>query len=178
MSDSAEEMLTLQSVPLTREKQKILEKLFEVYQEAVNFIIKEILTKHITTPTRTVEIVQDEFHKRFDPRPDYLQDAVMTARVEIGRHRRMSRTIRNLRGKKPHFKPGRMILSKPIVSLEEKALILALADSGELPIPFDKRSRNRVSELLLNLSRNPNKYGRIRLTWRKAGYAEIDVRYT
>jgi hypothetical protein len=162
MPDSVEEMLTLQSVPLTREKQLTLESLFDAYQKAVNFIIKEILTKHITAATRTVEVVQDKFHKHFDPRPDYLQDVVKTARVEIGRHRRMSKTIRSLRGRKPHFKPGRMILSKPIVSLGEKALVLALPTKGELPIPFDKRSRNRVIDILQKLSKNPLEKSRLR----------------
>ncbi|UCE09896.1 MAG: hypothetical protein JSW61_13130 [Candidatus Thorarchaeota archaeon] len=155
----------------------MLERLFEEYHAAVNFVIKEILTKHITTPSRTIEITQDEFYKRFDPRPEYLQDVVKTARVEIGRHRRMSKTVRSLRGKRPYFKPGQMILSNPIVSLGEKALVLISAKEEELPIPFDKRSRNRVIDILQKLSRDPKMYGRIRLTWRKAGYADIDIRY-
>jgi hypothetical protein len=87
-----------------------------------------------------------------------------------------------MRDKTPFFKPGRLILSQPIARLDEKAVTLTLADNSLLPIPFDKRSRNRLSEKLVEILRGSKegeinkKYGRIRITWNKEGFADIDIR--
>jgi hypothetical protein len=87
-----------------------------------------------------------------------------------------------MRNKTPFFKPGRLILSQPIVKLDEKAVTLTLADNSILPIPFDKRSRNRLAEKIAAILRGVEEkeinrnYGRIRITWNKEGFADIDIR--
>ncbi|NHJ14094.1 MAG: hypothetical protein EAX95_10490 [Candidatus Thorarchaeota archaeon] len=176
MSDPEIRILRLTSVALTREKQLTLQDELERYASSVNFVIKTIMQKHITKVQKTIETVQDSFSARFDSRPEYLRDVVRTARVEIGKHRRMARTIRTMRGKTPYFKSGRMILSHPLVSIDEKSLVLRISGDTELPIPFDKHSRNQNANELLALSRGTSKPGRIRITWNKQGYADVDVR--
>jgi hypothetical protein len=87
-----------------------------------------------------------------------------------------------MRDKSPFFRPGRLILSQPLIKLNEKAITLTLADNSLLPIPFDKRSRNRLSEKIAYILRGEKeedinkRYGRIRVTWNKEGFADIDVR--
>jgi hypothetical protein len=164
-------------VALTREKQILLQDELEKYATSTNFIIKSILQKHITKAQRTIELLGDAFAERFDKRPEYLADVVKTARVEIGRHRKLARTIRTMRDKTPFFKPGRMILSYPLVIVNEKTLILQTAPKEEIPIPFDKHSRNQNIENLTAMAKNPTLFGRVRITWNKQGYVDIDIRY-
>lgn len=176
MPEVSEDIIRLQSVPLTREKQFGLEAEFQNYHTAVNYVIRIILKKHITSKTQTIEAVQDEFKEKFDSRPQYIEDVVKTARVEIGRHRKLAKTIRSLRDKDPYFKPDRVIFSDPIVKISEKALLLYTKDGTEIPIPYDKHSRNQVLVELNALATGKKKYGRVRLTRRKEGYIEIDIR--
>lgn len=176
MSDIDTRILRLTSVALTREKQIHLEEELEKYTTATNFVIKSILQKHITKAQRTIEILGDTFAERFDKRPEYLTDVVKTARVEIGRHRKLARTIRTMRDKTPFFKPGRMILSHPLVSVNEKTLILHTASKEEIPIPFDKHSRNQNAKDLAAMMKDHTLYGRVRITWNKQGYVDIDIR--
>jgi hypothetical protein len=86
-----------------------------------------------------------------------------------------------MRDKTPFFRPGRMILSQPIVKLSEKAVTLSIPNGGKLAIPFDKRSRNRLIDKIRSILRGEKpdeinrKYGRVRITWNKEGFADIDV---
>ena len=178
MSKPDTEIIKLSSVTLTREKQDRIEKELQMYADATNWTIRVILKRDIATAKKAVELLQAEFAERFDSRIDYLRDVVKTARVEIGRHRRLAKTIRTMRDKMPFYKSNRAILSNPIVNVSEKALTLTTCDGVELHIPFDKRSRNRVLGTLKVLSQNKEKLGRVRLTWKKEGYVDIDIRFT
>jgi hypothetical protein len=81
-----------------------------------------------------------------------------------------------MRDKAPVFRTGRMIFSQPIVSVNEKGLQLQTAEREGVPIPFDKRSRNRLIEELESIVRGRTAYGRVRMTWNKEGYMDIDIR--
>ncbi len=224
----SDDIITVQSVALTREKSVSIQKETKFYQDATNFVIKEILKNHITSSAHTIESVRDDVVRRFlhlrdstgplselndkqlrevfarrfpvtivnkrfkekvDParlRPEfalryemqYVQDVVKTARVEIGKHRKMARTLRSIRDKSPYFKPGRMIFSGVIVGISDdsKALLLLTPDGEEIPIVFDKRSRNRVISKLQAMVSGSRKYGRVRIIWNREGYADIDIR--
>ncbi len=176
------EILKLLSVTLTREKQDTLEDAPQKYGTATNWTIKQILKQRLSTPTKTVEILEDVFIEKFDKRIQYLEDIVKTARVEISNHQKMAQTVRSMRDKTPFFKPGKIILSQPIIKLNERAVTLSRLDGSVLAVPFDKRSRNRLVEKLEDILRNEKpgvinrKYGRIRITWNKEGFADVDVR--
>ena len=176
MSEEDVDILKLSSVPLTREKQIVVEAEFEKYATATNFTIKAILQKKLTSHTRAVKVLLDDFIEKFDRRESYRKDVVKTARVEIGRHKVLAQTMRSMRDKTPYFKSGRMIFSTPIISLGEKAIILAGGDGTSIPIPFDKRSRNKEAEVLNELRKGTRGFGRIRLTWNREGYLDIDIR--
>ena len=178
MSEQEPKILNLTSVPLTREKQFTIREEFDVYASATNFVIKEIYRRHLTNPIRTIEVLQDSFSKNYDSREQYIRDVVKTARVEIVRHRKMAVTIRSMRSKTPFFKPGRMMFSFPIVSVDEGALVLQTKTKEKLPIPFDKHSRNQAADILRYLAKDHNIYGRIRMMWDDLGsYVKIDIRY-
>jgi hypothetical protein len=176
------EILKLLSVTLSREKQDILEEELRKYGAATNWTIKQIQKLTLSTRSKTFEALQDEFATKFDKRRTYLEDVVKTASVEINQHRKLAKTIRSMRDKSPYFKPGRLILSQPIIRLDEKAVTLTLTDGSLLPIPFDKRSRNRLAEKIAMILRGTKegeinrKYSRIRITWNKEGFADIDIR--
>jgi hypothetical protein len=170
-------IIKLSSVTLTREKQDLIERELQKYADAVNWMIRTILKRHIATAQRTAELLQEEFSEKFDSRIDYIRDVIKTARVEIGRHRHLAKTVRTMRDKTPFFKSNRAILSNSIVSVSEKAVTVTTCDGIELHIPFDKRSRNRFATILQTLRRNPERLGRVRLTWKKEGYVDIDIRY-
>lgn len=182
VSMSDVEILKLLSVTLTREKQDVLEEEIQKYGAATNWTIRQILKQHLTGPTKTVEKLQNIFFEKYDKRIQYMEDVVKTARVEISNHRKMTKTVRSMRDKPPFFKPGRLILSQPIIRLSEKAVTLSTSDDGRLAIPFDKRSRNRLAERIALILRNEKpgeinrRYGRIRITWNREGFADIDIR--
>jgi hypothetical protein len=176
------EVLKLLSVTLSREKQDILEEELRKYGAATNWTIKQILKRRLSSRSKTFETLQDEFVERYDKRRGYLEDVVKTASVEIAQHRKLAKTIKSMRDKAPFFKPGRLIHSQPIIQLDEKAVTLVLSDRSILPIPFDKRSRNRLAEKITAIlkgkkqdEKNRN-YDRIRITWNKEGFADIDIR--
>lgn len=176
------ELLKLLSVTLSREKQDILEEELQKYGAATNWTIKQILKQNLSSRSKTFAALKDEFAAKYDKRHGYLKDVVKTASVEITQHRNLVETIRSMRNKTPFFKPGRLILSQPIVKLDEKAVTLTLADNSILPIPFDKRSRNRLAEKIAAILRGVEEkeinrnYSRIRITWNKEGFADIDIR--
>jgi hypothetical protein len=178
------EILKLLSITLRREKQILLEEELQRYGAATNWAIKQILRLHLSSRTKAIEMLQVDFSERYDKRRAYLEDVVRTAGAEITQHRKLAKTIRSMREKTPFFKPGRLIHSQPIVKLDEKAVTLTLADGILLPIPFDKRSRNRLADRIASILRGSKegainrKYGRIRISWNKEGFADIDIRAT
>jgi hypothetical protein len=106
MSGHKDVILKLQSVLLTREKQDNLREEIQTYHSATNFVIREIQKRHLTGITRVIEVLQDDFAEKFDPRVVYLRNVIETAGSEIKKHRRLSRTIRTMRDKPPRFKQG------------------------------------------------------------------------
>ncbi|MHA1965059.1 MAG: hypothetical protein ACXACG_13505 [Candidatus Thorarchaeota archaeon] len=176
------EVLKLLSVTLTRDKQILLEEELQKYGAATNWTIKQILKQRLSSRAKTFEALQDDFVNKYDKRRRYLEDVVKTASVEITQHHKLAETVRSMRDRTPYFKPGRLIFSQPIVRLDEKAVTLTLTDGSLLPIPFDKRSRNRLAEKIAAIIRGSKEggvnknYDRIRITWNKEGFADIDIR--
>lgn len=183
-------LLKLSSVALTREKQIPIEEEFSRYVQATNWVIKTLLkNRQLTTQTQILDTIREEFSKRFDTRETYLNDVVRSAGAEIARHRKLAVTIISMRDKTPFFKKGRAIFSQPLVEISEKALILTLVDNTQVPIPYDKFSRNQNAEKIAEILKgNPNKldaqgkkltnkrYDRIRLTWNNEGFVNIDIK--
>ncbi len=170
------QIIRLDSVVLSREKQQALRRELQRYAEATDFVIRAILQRHITSAAKTIEAVREEFEKKFDRRPEYLADVVKTARVTIGEHRKMARVLISARKKRPRFKEGRLILSPPLVRVTERALLVALENGDYMPIPFDKRSRNKNLDILSDLAAGRRQHDRVRITWRSEGFVEIDIR--
>lgn len=176
------EILKLLSVTLTRDKQDVLAEEMQKYSTATNWVIKQILKRNLTSPSKTIETLQDTFLERFDKRVQYMQDVVRSAGAEITRHRKLANTIRSMRDKIPFFKPGRLILSQPIVKLDRRAVMLTVSNGSVLALPFDKRSRNRLADKIESVLKHEKpaeinrRYGRIRITWNKEGFADIDIR--
>ncbi|MFW9801913.1 MAG: hypothetical protein ACFFFC_04645 [Candidatus Thorarchaeota archaeon] len=175
-SDSKSEILKLTSVTLSREKQDKIDLEFDRYSKAVNYVIRAILKNHISSGRKAFEVLEEEISSQFDQRHQYMRDVVKTAWGEVREHRRLAQTVRSMRDKAPVFRGGRMIFSQPIVSVNEKGVHLQTVDREKVPIPFDKRSRNRVIESLESIVRGKITYGRVRLTWNKEGYMDIDIR--
>ena len=73
-------------------------------------------------------------------------------------------------------KQGTLIQSRPIIVVGASALILIRKDKSELPIPYDKRSRNRLQDRLAAIAKNRDLCGRVRLSMRDEGFVEIDIR--
>ncbi|MFW9944696.1 MAG: hypothetical protein ACFFB7_06830 [Candidatus Sifarchaeia archaeon] len=176
MSGAEFEIVKLASVTLTRDKQDRIEPEFGRYASATNYVIKVILKEHFPSGGKTLEHIREDFSNRFDKREQYLRDVVKTAWVEVSRHRRLAELVRSMRDKPPVFKDGRMILSHPIVRVQEKGLNLETQDRERIAIPFDKPSRNRVASQLHGLATGQKKQGRVRMTWNKEGYMSIDIR--
>ncbi len=230
------EILSLQSVALTRDKQIMVEEEVNNYHDATNFVIREILKRRLSSTARTIESLQDEiarkylhlrgsvgplsqlkdnqlraeFARRFsistiqsrvridrDPsetdemfnirqrrdfgiiyETQYIRDVVKTARVEIGKHSRLAQTLRSIRERKPYFKPGRIIYSKPIIQLSDdaKAVLLLTGKGDEVPLVFDKRTRNESIDILQALLEKKMKYERVRIISNREGYLDIVFR--
>ena len=175
-SDSKSEILKLTSVTLSRDKQDKIDLEFDRYPKAVNYVIRAILKNHISSGRKAFEVLEEEISSQFDQRPQYVRDVVKTAWGEVREHRRLAQTVRSMRDKAPVFRGGRMVFSQPIVSVNEKGVHLQMGDRDKVPIPFDKRSRNRLIEELESIARGKIVYGRVRLTWNKEGYMDIDIR--
>ncbi|MBN2229337.1 MAG: hypothetical protein JW779_07050 [Candidatus Thorarchaeota archaeon] len=183
------EILKLLSVALTREKQLVIREEFERYHMGTNWVIKIIVKNHLTSLVKIQEIIQDEFFEKYDKRPVYLENVIKTAISEIATHRRLAVNVRSMRDKIPFFKFGRMILSQPIIKIDDRTITLKLQDRTEVPIPYDKRSRNsfasQIAEILKGEPRGSvidgkppvnGRYGRVRLTWNNEGFLGIDIR--
>lgn len=187
MPDTGATILKLQSVVLTREKRILLQEDLDRYANATNWVIKAALKNHLLKPTKITETISEKFFNQFDKRPEYLADIVTTACSEIARHRRLSNTIRSMRDKTPFFKKGRAIYSQPIVKLSENGITIALWDRTQLPIPFDKFTRNKSADEISEILKGEvpkadgkmplnQRYERIRLTWIREGFLRIDIR--
>ncbi|UCH05860.1 MAG: hypothetical protein JSW05_06760 [Candidatus Thorarchaeota archaeon] len=176
MSGVESKIVKLASVTLTRDKQDKIEPEFQRYASATNYVINVILKEHFSSGSKTLEYIREEFSKRFDKREHYLRDVVKTAWVEVSRHRRLAEMVRSMRNKPPVFREWRVVFSRPIVNVQEKGLNLETRDRERISIPFDKPSRNRVANQLRELATGQKKQGRVRLTWNKEGYMNIDIR--
>ncbi len=176
------EILKLLSVTLTRDKQSVLEEELQKYGAATNWTIKQIQKQGFSSRLHALEFLYEEFSSRFDSRRSYLEDVLKTAGEEIRQHRKLSKTVRTLRDKTPFFRPGRLIFSQPIIRLDDKAVTLTLNNGDLLPIPFDKRSRNRFADKLSVILKGSKEgeinrnYSRIRITSHKEGFSDIDIR--
>jgi hypothetical protein len=176
MSAAKARIVILLSHVLTKEKQRVAQGEFDRYASAVNFVIKSALAKHIAGRSQLVEAIKEEFRIRFDSRPEYLIDAVKTARLTIAHHRKMARVIRSMRDRSPFFKMGTMVFSPPLISIDETGLTLTISRSDSLPVPFDKHSRNKEGAVLHEIAAGRAGIGRVRLVWRKEGFLEIAFR--
>ncbi|MHA1906837.1 MAG: hypothetical protein ACW98Y_06060 [Candidatus Thorarchaeota archaeon] len=106
----------------------------------------------------------------------YIKDVVKTAAVEITNYRKLAKTLVSIRGKIPHFKDGMMIVSGFLIDVGIKAVDLLTLSGESLSIPFDKRSRNREIDILTDIAERKRKFERVRLTWNKEGFLNIDIR--
>lgn len=189
MPEDRIEILKLLSVTLTRDKQSVLKEEFKRYTVATNWVIKTILKNRLSGHSKIRETIEEAFEIEHDNRPVYLENVIRSARAEIARHSKLAMTIRSMRDKTPYFRPGRIILSQPIIKVGDKAVVLKLQDRTEVAIPYDKRSRNRlataIDAILRGEPRLPDKsgimqqnkrYERVRLSWNNEGFIDIDVR--
>lgn len=188
MPNTKVEILRLLSVTLSREKQLLVQEEINRYSAATNWVIKSILKDHLQGHNKIRGVLQEDFSEMFDKRPVYLDNVIKSARAEIIRHNRLAATVRSMRDKIPFFESGRMILSQPIVKVEERAVIVELRDRTQVPIPYDKRSRNKLAskiEMILkgdprrtdaSLNLNNKRYERVRFTWKAEGFVSIDIR--
>lgn len=133
-------------------------------------VVSRVVGKSEKNP---VELRQ-EFAQRFAHQ--YISDVVKTASVEITRHRKLAKMIVTKRGKIPHFKRGVMIVSGILVNIDARGATLLTLGGQELPIPFDKRSRNREVGVLEEIASGRRKIQRVRFTWNREGYLNIDIR--
>jgi len=182
-------LLKLASVILTREKQIPLQDEITRYGDATNWVIKQIMKRHLVNQTQMIESIQNEFFEQFDNRLSYLTDVIRSATSEITHHRKLAVTVISMRDKTPYFKKGRAIFSQPILKIGEKAIFLTLPDRTKLPIPYDKFSRNKNTETIATILKGETRkaddsgaislnkrYGRVRLTWNNEGFVNIDIR--
>lgn len=123
---------------------------------------------------RTSDEVRKEFVDRFSTQ--YVKDILRTASAEIARHRKLAKTLINLRGRIPHFKYGTVIVSGMLAGIDERAMELISLVGEPIPIPFDKRSRNREIGTLQDIAERRRRYDRVRLVLNKEGFLNIDIR--
>jgi len=133
-------------------------------------VVSRVVGKSQKNP---VELRQ-EFAQRFAHQ--YISDVVKTASVEITRYRKMAKILVSMREKTPHFKRGVMIVSGILVNIDARGVTLLTLGGQELPIPFDKRSRNRETDVLEKIASGMRKIQRVRFTWNREGYLNIDIR--
>lgn len=133
-------------------------------------IISRVIGKSDKEPAE----LRKEFARRFAHR--YVTDVIKTASVEITKHRKLAKMIVGMRDKIPHFKQGVMILSGILVKIDERGASILTLGGKELPIPFDKRSRNRQVEVLEEIASGKRRIQRVRFTRNREGYVNIDIR--
>jgi len=147
------------------------------YTTITRYIPEKIKTK-THQGIREIQRTPEELRLAFsqDYSEQYINDVVTTAAVEITRYRKLTATIVSMRGKIPHFKEGTMILSGMLVGIGEKTVNLLTLSGESLSIPFDKRSRNREIQILQEIAEGDKKFDRVRLTWNKEGFLNVDIR--
>ncbi len=123
---------------------------------------------------RGPEEIRNLFSKTYADQ--YVDDVLQSAAVEVTRYRKLAENLVSIRGKVPHFKEGMMIVSGFLVDVAVKAIDLLTLSGEVLPIPFDKRSRNREIAILTDLAEKKRKFDRVRLTWNKEGFLNVDIR--
>jgi hypothetical protein len=133
-------------------------------------VLNAVLGIQAKTGRRADEILLDYTTKYTD---QYVRDVVKSAFSEVVRHRKLAKVIRGLQDKTPYFRKGRLITSKPLHAVTEKALVLYSTIGEEIVIPFDKRSRSQEAARLEAISKERRKTGRVRLTRQEAGYLDI-----
>ena len=175
MSETETEVVGLSTVPLTRQKQDIIDAELEKYARATNYIIAAIFGEPPSNKKKILQGLRNEFYERFDDRPDYFEDVLVTARLEIRRHKAQAKYLRNLRDKVPSFEEGELRFSAPIVEVGEKAIVLKTSDD-EVPLPFDKYSRNKNAQVLEQIRSGGKAFERVRFKWNKEGYFDVDIR--
>ena len=137
--------------------------------------VKSATAKHgLREMMRTPEEVREEFVTQFSLQ--FVRDVLKTAASEISRHRKLAKMLISIRDKTPHFKSGTMLLSGILIKVNEKAVELLTLSGEKVPIPFDKRSRNREIEILQEIDQGRRKCQRIRLIQNKEGFLNIDLR--
>ncbi len=174
LQDEITEKILYQSVETAEKPERTFDEMLTDFGTQFS---SDIISQVIATPALTPNQAKHAFALMY--RDQFVRDVVKTARVEIGRHRDLEKTIRSMREKIPYFKPGKMMISGILVNLDEKGLNLLTSSGKALPLPFDKRSRNREVERLgkiKDIKKEKRKYGRIRFTWNKEGYVNIDIR--
>ncbi|MHA1881490.1 MAG: hypothetical protein ACTSUO_00390 [Candidatus Thorarchaeota archaeon] len=174
LQDEITEKILYQSVETAERPDRTFDEMLTDFgMQFSSDVVSEVITDPVIKPTQARHAFAVKYRDQF------VRDVVKTARVEIGRHRELEKTIRKMRDKIPHFKQGKMMVSGVLVNLDEKGLNLLTSSGKVLPLPFDKRSRNREVERLgkiKDMKKGKRKYGRIRFTWNKEGYVNIDIR--
>ncbi len=133
-----------------------------------------IISRSIGKSDKKPAELRQEFAKKFAHQ--YVSDVIKTASVEITRYRKLSKMIISMRNKIPHFKPGVMIVSGMLVNIDARGVTLLTLNGQDLPIPFDKRSRNREMDVLEEIASGRRKIQRVRFMRNKEGYLNIDIR--
>ncbi len=175
MSDTETEVVELSTVPLTRQKQDIVDAELEKYAGATNYLIVAIFGEPPRNQEEILEGLRNKFYGKFDVRPEYFQDVLTSARLEIRRHKAQAKYLRNLRDKVPSFEEGELRFSTPIVEVGKKAIIIKTSEE-EVPLPFDKYSRNKNAQVLEEIRTGKKKFERVRFKWNKEGYFDVDIR--
>jgi len=148
---------------------------YSIVTEYVPQRVKAATTEHgLREVDRTPDEVREEFAAFFARQ--FVKDVLKTAASEIGKHRKLAKMLISARDKIPFFKPGTMILSGLFIKVDERTIELLTLSGEKVPIPFDKRSRNREIEILQELVQGKRKCQRVRLTQNKEGFLNIDLR--
>jgi hypothetical protein len=147
------------------------------YATIIKHIPERVKTK-TNQGIREVQRTPEELRNLFSSTiaNQYADDVLKTAAVEITRYRKLAKNLVSIRGKVPHFKEGVIIGSGFIIDVGAKALDLLTLTGDTLPIPFDKRSRNREIDTLTEIAGKKRKFDRVRLTWNKEGFLNVDIR--
>ena len=65
MSEQKARIVNLLSVPLTKDKQSILQSEFQVYASATNYVMKLMIQKQINSSSKALQALRDLFERKF-----------------------------------------------------------------------------------------------------------------
>ncbi len=180
-------VLRLQTVVLTTVKQDQIKREIDRYTQATRYVIRRIRHRHLT-PTRwneqyIISVIEEEFrrHFRYDDEVskeygrDYLRDVVRTAVIAIGRHRKRLAHSGTLRDDRPIYDGGQIILSPPILKVQENGVLLK-TEKSEILIPFDSTSKQHTMQILPILCKRKDGIDRVRLIPVRDGSLLVDIR--